>query len=66
MMEPGNWKISRLVIKTGSWLAGKEVEIPTSKINRISYDESTVFVNLTGNAVEQSPMHHLTTAGPIV
>jgi hypothetical protein len=41
MMDTQSWEIPRLVIKTGSWLNGKEVEIPTSKVGRISYDEST-------------------------
>ncbi len=57
MMDTRSWAITRLVIKTG-WLAGREVEIPTSKVSRISYDESTVFVNLTGKIVERSPSHH--------
>jgi hypothetical protein len=58
LMDTQSWTLPRLVIKTG-WLPGKEVEIPTSKVDRISYDESTVFVNLTGTAVERSPLHHL-------
>ena len=33
--------------------------MPVSKVERISYEESTVFVNLTKEAVEQSPAHHL-------
>jgi hypothetical protein len=57
MMDTQSWAITRLVIKTG-WLPGREVEIPTNKIDRISYDESTVFVDLTGKIVERSPTHH--------
>jgi hypothetical protein len=56
MMDPRSWAITRLVIKTG-WLPGREVEIPTNKIIRISYDESTVFVSLTGKIVERGPTH---------
>ena len=56
------WKISQLVVKTGHRLSGKEVQIPTSDVERISYEESTVFVNLTGKAVEQSPAHDLASA----
>lgn len=44
----------------GHRLSGKEVEIPPSKVDRISYDESTVFVNLTSEAVERSPAYCLT------
>jgi sporulation protein YlmC with PRC-barrel domain len=59
MMDDESWVIGRLVIKTGHRFTGKEVLIPTSKVNRISYDESTVFVNLTKEAVEQSPERQL-------
>ncbi len=58
MMDARSWAIRQLVIKTGHRLSGSEVEVPTSKVDRISYEESTVFVNLTREAVEQSPAHH--------
>ena len=58
MMDDQNWAICQLVIKTGHFILGREVQIPTSKIDRISYEESTVFVNLTKDAVEQNPAHH--------
>jgi hypothetical protein len=57
LMEDKSWAIRDLVVKTGHRLSGKEVEIPTDKVIRISYEESTVFVNLTMAGVEQSPAH---------
>jgi hypothetical protein len=57
MMDTQSWAIGQLVIKTGHRFSGKEVRIQTGKVDRISYDESTVFVNLTKEAVEQSPVH---------
>jgi hypothetical protein len=39
------------------------VLLPTNKVGRISFDESTVFVSLTKEAVEQSPEHHLAPVG---
>jgi hypothetical protein len=39
------------------------VRIPAGKADRISYDESTVFVKLTVEAVEQSPAHQLALVG---
>jgi sporulation protein YlmC with PRC-barrel domain len=63
MMDAQSWEIAQLVIKTGHRLSGKEVLIPTKNVDRISYDESTVFVNLTGEAVEQSPLHQLEPVG---
>jgi hypothetical protein len=59
MMDDENWAIGQLVIKTGHRLSGNEVRIPSSKVDRISYEESTVFVNLTSEAVEQSPAHYM-------
>jgi len=63
MMDARTWAISRLVVRTGHRLSGREVLIPTSKVDRISYEESKVFVALTGEAVEQSSAHTLTPAG---
>jgi sporulation protein YlmC with PRC-barrel domain len=59
MMDAESWAIRQLVIKTGHRFSGKEVEIPTRTVDRISWDESKVFVNLTREAVEQSPAHHV-------
>jgi hypothetical protein len=59
MIDDQSWAIRQLVIKTGHRLSGKEVQILASTVDRISYDESTVFVKLTAEAVEQNPTHHL-------
>ena len=59
MMDDKNWAICQLVIKTGHRFTGKEVQIPVSKVDRISYEDSTVFVNLTMQAVEQSSVHDM-------
>ena len=63
LIDDQSWVIGQLVIKTGHRLSGNEVQIPTSQVERISWDESKVFVSLTKQAVEQSPPHHLTQAG---
>ena len=59
MMNTRNWAIPELVIKIGHWLSGREVQIPTSSVEKISYEESTVYVNLTKQAVEQIPVQEL-------
>lgn len=56
MMDAQSWAIGQLVIKTGHRFSGQEVLIPTKDVDRISYEESTVFVNLTREAVEHSPV----------
>jgi uncharacterized protein YrrD len=63
MMDNQSWTVGQLVVKTGHRFAGKEVLIPVGKVDRISYEDSTVSVNLTKEAVEQSPAHHLTPFG---
>ncbi len=54
IMDDHNWQIDQLVVRIGHRLSGKEVLIPVKAVNRISYDESTVYVNLTRREVEQS------------
>ena len=54
LVDPQTWAIRELVIKIGPRFSGKEVQILTSQIERISYEESTVFVRLTKRAVEQN------------
>jgi sporulation protein YlmC with PRC-barrel domain len=63
MMDPQSWAIRQLVIKIGHRFTGKEVEMPVSKVDRISYEESAVCVNLTMEAVEQSFAHDLALIG---
>ncbi len=58
LMDKQSWAIRQLVVKIGHRFSGKEVQIPTSSVDRIGYEESTVFVNLTTEAVERSPQHH--------
>jgi hypothetical protein len=62
LMDTQSWAIRELVIKTGHRFSGREVVIPTNEVDRISYEESTVFVNLTRDSVEHSPEHRLAPA----
>jgi len=55
MMDDKSWAIRHLVVETGHWFSGKEVLISLSKIDRISYVESKVFVNLTKEAIRKAP-----------
>jgi len=54
IMNDQNWAIGQLAIRIGNRFTGKEVQISVSHVDRISYDDSTVFVKLTKEAVEQS------------
>lgn len=59
MLDLKTWAIDQLAIKTGHRLTGKEVLISTNCVERISYEDSTVFVNLTWAEVERSPAHQI-------
>jgi hypothetical protein len=59
MIDAQSWAIHQLVIKTGHRFSGKEVQIPTRAVDRISYPDSTVFVNLTKESVQAHPAQQL-------
>jgi sporulation protein YlmC with PRC-barrel domain len=52
------WTLQELVVKTGHRLSGSEVRIPAERVTRISWDDSTVFVDLTSAEVEHAPPEH--------
>ncbi|MDI1249250.1 MAG: PRC-barrel domain-containing protein [Lacunisphaera sp.] len=54
MVDGKNWAISELVVETGHWYAGKTILVLSRNIDRISYDDSTVFVNLTMDDIRQT------------
>jgi sporulation protein YlmC with PRC-barrel domain len=51
MIDGRRWVIREIVVQFGPWYAAKAIRIPTDKITRISYDESTVNVNLAKDAM---------------
>jgi len=55
IMDTASWAIRHLVIKTGHRLSGKEVQIPASSVERISYAESAVLVSMTQQAILAAP-----------
>jgi len=63
MMDDKSWTIQQLIIQIGHRLTGREIQIPTTLVERISYEESTVFVNLTIAELSGLPTHQLDTLG---
>jgi hypothetical protein len=55
LVDPKNWALAQLVVKTGRRFSGPELQIPASSINRISDQDSTIFVNLSKDGLEGSP-----------
>jgi uncharacterized protein YrrD len=46
-----NWVLREIVVESGHWYSGKGIHISTEKIFRISYNESTVYVDSTKAAL---------------
>jgi sporulation protein YlmC with PRC-barrel domain len=63
MVDDQSWRIHELVVEAGHWYSGKEVLIAPSKIERISYEESKVFVSLTKEDIRQTAANQLAGAG---
>jgi uncharacterized protein YrrD len=54
MIDDKSWGIRHLVIETGHWYSGKEIVISPRHIERISYEDSKVFVNVTKEAIQNA------------
>ena len=63
LVDEKSWAIRELVVETGRWYAGKEILISPSKVERISYEESKVFVNLTKADIERTAENAVAKAG---
>ena len=55
IIDDETWAIRYLVIDTQNWLAGKKVLVSPQWIERVSWHESKVFVNLIRETIKQSP-----------
>jgi sporulation protein YlmC with PRC-barrel domain len=55
IIDDESWAIRYLIINTRNLLSGKRVLISPKWIERVSWDESKIFVNVTREAVKQSP-----------
>jgi uncharacterized protein YrrD len=62
MVDDRSWLVHELVVETGHWYSGKEILVSPSKIERISYEDSKVFVSLTKEDIKQTAANEL--AGP--
>jgi hypothetical protein len=55
MIDDTSWSIPHLVVKTGSWLFGTEVLVDTAHVGRITFEESTVSLDMTREAIRNCP-----------
>jgi sporulation protein YlmC with PRC-barrel domain len=59
MIDDKSWAVCHLVVETGHWFSGKEIVISPIHIDRISYEESKVFVNVNKDAIREAPEYHV-------
>jgi hypothetical protein len=62
MVHERSWAICEMVVETGHWYSRKKILISHNKIESISYEESTVFVNLTKADLKSTAEGGLATA----
>ncbi|HPS31354.1 MAG TPA: PRC-barrel domain-containing protein [bacterium] len=55
ILDEKTWAIRYIVVDTTGWLSGKKVLISPHWIDRISWEESKVFINLTKEMIKASP-----------
>jgi uncharacterized protein YrrD len=57
MVDNSSWAIRNLVVETGHWYSGKEVAITQEHVERISFDASKVYVDLTKEAIQRASQY---------
>ncbi len=57
IVDDQTWAIRYLVIDTQNWWPGKRVVVSPQWIDRVSWDDSTVYVNLAGDAIKEAPKY---------
>ena len=63
MIDKKSWAIREVVVETGHWYSGKEILISTNKVERISYDQSQVYVRVTKADIQGTPDRELVKTG---
>ncbi len=63
LVDDKSWAIRALVVEAGHWYSGKEILLSPLKVDRISYEESKVFVNVTKADIERTLENHLVHTG---
>jgi len=57
IIDDETWAIRYLIIDTQNWWPGGKVLVSTKWIERVSWSESKVFVNLTRESIKRSPQY---------
>jgi hypothetical protein len=65
LVDDRTWAIAEIAVDAGHWYAEKEIRIATSEIERISYEESRIFVRLTKADIRRTLENRVATAEPV-
>jgi len=63
MVNVKSWAIGDLVVETGHWYAGKEILVSPHAVERISYEDSKVFVSLSQADIRRTAENQVARAG---
>jgi uncharacterized protein YrrD len=55
IIDDETWAIRYLIVNTSNWWAGKKVLVSPQWIERVSWGEKKVFINLSRETIKQSP-----------
>jgi uncharacterized protein YrrD len=54
-----SWAITHLIVETGHWYSGKQIAIAPKHIERVSYAEAKVYVNVSKAAIQDAPEYQV-------
>ena len=54
LIDRRTWVLRKMVVASGHWYSGKKITVPTENISRISYGESTIYVDSSKAALLDS------------
>ncbi|MDB6024246.1 MAG: photosystem reaction center subunit [Verrucomicrobiales bacterium] len=58
LVDDADWKIRDLIVGTRNWLPGKKVLIPTEWIQKVSWEESKVLVDVPRDLLRELPPYY--------
>jgi len=66
LIDDRDWKIRDLIVSTRNWLPGKKVLVPPQWIQKVSWEESKVMVDVSRDVIRESPRYHTETEDEIL
>ena len=57
LLDEDTWAIRYMIVQTREWWPGKKVLVAPPWIERVSWDESLVYINLTREAIRNAPAY---------